>query len=1068
MALSGKHGAVHTSTGGQLRFATRLLLWSVAGVLLAGGLLAWWLMVQADRVMRTELLQQTRLVAESINLDRLQSLTGTAADLNTPVYQRLKAQFIALRAANPQCRFVYLMGRRANGEIFFFVDSEPAGAVDESPPGQVYDEATPDERRVFDTATARTMGPYDNRWGTWVSAQVPLHLPASTCTGTPAAAAVLGMDIEARDWHGRVMSHALRPVGLLVLTLIAALILGTVQLARRGHRPGALPRQNRPPQPALSVAIGLILTAFAAWLAHELESHTRRVFFRTLAECRTASVAETFRDLRNVQLDDLTQFYQGGDVVTSNRYHQYAQHLLKHEPVANWALIPAIPAADKQRFEELMRREGLPEFMIWQTDSTGQRTPATERESYFPVYREERQAGHASLLGFDLGSEPIRRAALEEALRTGLPTATAPVVLTTAGDAQQGVLIFCPVFRDVPSRTLQGFALAVLSLRDTLSAANLDALLDLEISLVRPSGERVALAHSWAEGATPPRLGLALDRPMLAFGQTFLLTAHARPEILRLHPTHAGVLVGVIGLLFTIVATARKRAELAIQAGERKFRQIIETAPDAIQLYRREAGGQLVLRGANPAAERLLGVPHEAYLGKPLAETFPRFLPLAMQELCRRVAIGELEAQACETSSTDTSQPGVYDLHLFQADEQLLVVNIRDISARKQLEEQLRQAEKMQAIGQLAGGVAHDFNNQLGGVMGFAELLADSIHDPRLKGYALNIIKAATHAAESTQQLLAFGRKGKYLNMPTDIHQVIADVVALLSRSIDKCIEIRQQLEATRSTVLADPTQLQNAILNLGLNARDAMPKGGEIVFATHLVHVTASEGDVDLVPGHYIQITVTDTGLGMDAETKKRLFEPFFTTKEVGQGTGLALASAYGAVRNHGGLIRVVSEPGRGSTFAIYLPLHGAPPAEHAIADAPVAPATGGRRIMLVDDEALILDLGVIMLRKGGYKVVACREATAALERYRREWRQIDLVILDMVMPRMGGRELFLAMRAINPQIKAILSSGYSLNGETHNILTLGVLAFVQKPFHLAELLHQVAEVLSPPMGPL
>ncbi len=1062
---AGAPGRLHTPAEGHPRLASRLLIWSVAGVLLAGGLLAWWLTAQADRVLRTELLQQTRLVAQSINLDRVQALTGTEADLHSPVYQRLKEQFIALRAANPNCRFIYLMGRRANGEIFFFVDSEPAGAVDESPPGQVYDEATPAERRVFDTATAYTMGPYDNRWGTWVSAQVPLHVPAPACTGTPAdTLAVLGMDMEARAWHWRVLSHALRPVGLLILTLVAVLIIGSAQTARRKPRPGAQPRQPRLPHPALSVVIGLILTAFAAWLAHEIESYTRRVFFHTLAESRTAAVVESFRVLRTIELEDLTQFYQGVGVSTSNGFHQYAQHLMKNRRVAAWALLPAVVASDKTHFEEVARSEGLPDFTIWQTGLTGQRTPATNRETYFPVYREERQAGYASMLGLDLGSDPVRRAALEEALRTGLPTASEPVVLPQVGGVQQGALIFSPVFRDVPGgRTLQGFALAVLNFHHTLSTANHDALLDMELSLVRPTGERVALAHSWAEGATPPHLGLALDRPILAFGKTFLLTAHAKPEILRLHPAHADVLVGIIGLLFTAVAAARKRAELAIQAGEKKFRQIIETAPDAIQLYRREAGGQLILRGANPAADRLLGVTHAAQIGKPLEQTFPRFLPVTIQELCRKVASGELDTQTCETPSADTSRPGVYDLHLFQADEQLLVVNIRDISERKHLEEQLRQSEKMQAIGQLAGGVAHDFNNQLGGVMGFAELLVDSLHDQTLKGYALNIMKAATHAAELTQQLLAFGRKGKYLSIPTDTHKVIAEVVDLLSRSIDKRIGIRQQLEATPSTVLADPSQLQNAILNLGLNARDAMPQGGEIVFATDLVQVCANAPDAELVPGHYVQITVTDSGVGMDAATKKRLFEPFFTTKEVGKGTGLGLASAYGTVRNHGGIIRVVSEPGQGSTFAIYLPLHGAQSTEHAKPTTPAAaPATGGGgRILLVDDEALILDLGCTMLRKGGYEVVPCREATEALEQYRRDWRQIDLVILDMIMPRMGGRELFLAMRAMNPAVRVILSSGYSMNGEAHDILAMGVLAFVQKPFRMADLLRQVAEVL-------
>jgi CheY-like chemotaxis protein len=296
-----------------------------------------------------------------------------------------------------------------------------------------------------------------------------------------------------------------------------------------------------------------------------------------------------------------------------------------------------------------------------------------------------------------------------------------------------------------------------------------------------------------------------------------------------------------------------------------------------------------------------------------------------------------------------------------------------------------------------------------------------------------------------------------------DVHALIVEVVTALERGMDQRIVVTRRLLAKPHHVSGDAALLQKMLLGLGRNARDAMPQGGEIVFATDLVQVCATAPDAELVPGHYVQITVTDSGVGMDAETKKRLFEPFFTTKEVGKGTGLGLASAYGTVRNHGGIIRVVSEPGQGSTFAIYLPLHGAQSAEHAKPTTPAAaPATGGGgRILLVDDEALILDLGCTMLRKGGYEVVPCREATEALEQYRRDWRQIDLVILDMIMPRMGGRELFLAMRAMNPAVRVILSSGYSMNGEAHDILAMGVLAFVQKPFRMADLLRQVAEVL-------
>jgi len=293
-----------------------------------------------------------------------------------------------------------------------------------------------------------------------------------------------------------------------------------------------------------------------------------------------------------------------------------------------------------------------------------------------------------------------------------------------------------------------------------------------------------------------------------------------------------------------------------------------------------------------------------------------------------------------------------------------------------------------------------------------------------------------------------------------DLHQSIHDVVALLQHSIDKRVEIKLHLEANPSTVLGDPAQLQNALLNLALNARDAMPEGGVLTFSTRTVMFEESLAGEDLVPGRYVHISVTDTGIGMDEGTKRRMFEPFFTTKEVGKGTGLGLASVYGTVKNHRGGVRVYSEPGRGSSFHLYLPAYEEAPGA-ADPDCRAASVTGHGRILIVDDEAIILDLGGDLLRDLGYEVTACGDPAEALDLYRREWRNIDLVLLDMVMPKLGGKELFSAMKAVNPRIRALLSSGYSINGEAQGILDLGVQAFVQKPFDRVELSRKVAEAL-------
>jgi PAS domain S-box-containing protein len=508
--------------------------------------------------------------------------------------------------------------------------------------------------------------------------------------------------------------------------------------------------------------------------------------------------------------------------------------------------------------------------------------------------------------------------------------------------------------------------------------------------------------------------------------------------------------------------TERTRIEDALRESEARYRRLHESMSDAFV----RVGMDGFLVEANKAYLNMLGYT----LGELSRLTYQDLTPARWHAAEARII--EEQVRPRGSSEVYEKEYRCKDGHIIPVELRTYLLTdaqgrpagmwaiVRDVTARKRLEEQLRQREKMDAIGQLAGGVAHDFNNQLGGIMGFAEMLSESLTDPTYKRYAENIMTAAVRAADLTRQLLAFGRKGKYLSVPTDIHKEIGEVVGLLNRSIDKRIEIKQHLDAVPALVLADPTQLQNAILNLALNARDAMPQGGTLSFTSSVVTFPDVLPDEELQPGRYVQLSVTDTGVGMDAATLKRLFEPFFTTKEVGKGTGLGLASVYGTVKNHGGTIRVYSEVGHGSTFRVYLPVLEEGAALAAPDVAAVAP-TGHGRILIVDDEPVILEIGALMLRKLGYEVTACVDAREALELYRKDWQSFDLVLLDMVMPKLGGRELFLALREINPGIKALLASGFSINGEAQGILDLGVLVFINKPFRLVELAQSVAKAL-------
>ena len=385
-----------------------------------------------------------------------------------------------------------------------------------------------------------------------------------------------------------------------------------------------------------------------------------------------------------------------------------------------------------------------------------------------------------------------------------------------------------------------------------------------------------------------------------------------------------------------------------------------------------------------------------------------------------------------------------------------------DITERKQLEEQLRRSQKMEALGTLAGGIAHDFNNILGGILGYASFIrAQMAADDPFRSDVETIIHSAQRAAELTNQLLAFARGSRPETRPVDLRETIQEVVRLLGRTIDRSIMIEPRLNGELPAVEGDPAQLQQMLLNLCLNARDAMPAGGRLTIEAQNVTLDAGRALPDLKPGDYVLLSVSDTGVGMDVETQAHLFEPFFTTKREhgGRHSGLGLAMVYSIVRNHGGIIRVDSEPGKGSTFRVYLPVSTQ---TVTLPSPPVKSLAGGTEtILVVDDEEVIRDVARRILCAAGYTVLTAENGVQAVELFRQRREEIDLVILDMIMPEMSGEETFTRLREIDPQVRTLLSSGYSQEGRAEHILKAGVRGFLQKPYTIEDVLHKVRTVL-------
>jgi len=384
------------------------------------------------------------------------------------------------------------------------------------------------------------------------------------------------------------------------------------------------------------------------------------------------------------------------------------------------------------------------------------------------------------------------------------------------------------------------------------------------------------------------------------------------------------------------------------------------------------------------------------------------------------------------------------------------------VAEKEKLQQQMFQLQKMEAIGQLSGGIAHDFNNQLAGILGYAELLGRDLKDESLRGYLENIRLGAQNAANLTQQLLLFSRKGRYKFETVDLHSVIDEVAGILQHTIDRRILITLEKEMKNPTVQGDSSQIQNALLNIALNARDAITGNGTITFKTSLVNISEKGRHplFTLEPGAYVCLSVVDDGCGMDEKTLTQIFDPFFTTKEVGKGTGMGLSAAYGAVKHHGGDIFIESAPGRGSSFHMLLPHQ---PGEEA-ASPPVSSvirAKQGATILVVDDDDIVRGLMAELLEILGYTVIQASDGDQGLQIYQDRRDQIDLVLLDMIMPRTSGEELFYKLRLINPLVKVLVSSGYSPNDEAISKILRQGARFIQKPTTLSELSGAVADIL-------
>ncbi len=520
------------------------------------------------------------------------------------------------------------------------------------------------------------------------------------------------------------------------------------------------------------------------------------------------------------------------------------------------------------------------------------------------------------------------------------------------------------------------------------------------------------------------------------------------------------------GVSFTALdITERRRAETALRESRQRFKETADLLPETI--FEMDVSGNLTY--VNQKA-----FDHFGYSQEDLEQGLNCFSMIAPEDrpkaldnvkrLLRGEVIGLNEYRAQRKDGSTFPAVIHTTVQMFDGEPAGLRGIVIDITETKRLEAQLRQAHKMEAVGTLAGGIAHDFNNLLQVIQGYSELLIldKNPGDPGCEELD-QINRAAKRGSELTRQLLTFSRKVESRLQPVDLNGIVENVRGLLERTIPKMIGIELRLTGSLHHINADASQIEQILMNLAVNARDAMPEGGKLVVETRnaVIDEDAVRAQPEVKPGKYVLLSVADTGRGMDQETLEHIFEPFFTTKEVGKGTGLGLAMVYGIVKNHHGHIRCRSVMGEGTVFEVFFP--GIEELETSIQSVtvPVESRLGSETILLVDDEESVRKLGAQMLRKFGYSVLDAADGESALRSFREGKGLIDLVILDVIMPGMGGRQCLQKILDMDPAAKVIIASGHADSDQAQTFLEMGARAFIDKPYNVKRMLEVVREVL-------
>jgi signal transduction histidine kinase/CHASE1-domain containing sensor protein/CheY-like chemotaxis protein len=1077
-----------------------------AVVLLAslGWLSADWRAENADMKIRESLLFQAVLISKAIDPELVKKLTFTAADKGTPAFERIREQMIAYGQLITQ-RGIYSLALH-DDVLIFGPENYPEDDPMASFPGTIYHEPSPEDYEAFSIKKPIALGPITDEYGTFISALAPVYDPR-----TGKVLMVVGIDFLSDDWQLAVNAARRGPLAITSI-IILVLLVGTVIIYRRKRLPEKTRILFRHIETIMAGLLGFILTVSAILLAYEAESREQLGSFIRTSYAVAEAAGETFRGIKG-NVAAIARFKEGSDHINKQEFVVFAEPMTRTSAIRGYQLVSSVPAVNKTAFEADIRNNGVEGFFVWKRMSQGKQIPVSEPATYYyPVCYVVPWNDNKSIVGFDLGSVSQVHAALEESVRTGLITATGAVNLVQDNAEDSSMLIFYPILekrlpfnfsqQDRESGTqvisLAGGIIRMESIMDVVLKKYLNEESTVNMHLVDLVDERGPTILATCPHHETNKESLVIDEkylnphkyvmsfPVFVFGRPLAMVSYTTNTcLMNLKETR---LVGFAGFFLTTVLTlfiglSRNQygdLEFQIQMRnealgeiENRFQVLFENAISGVALHEivlDEKGNPVdyIFLQVNPGFEKHTGLQIADVLGKRATDVFTGIEKIPFTDIYGKVA---LTGESITFEQFFPPLQRYFIINAYQVGKGRFATIFLDITQQKRSEEeknrlqaQLAQAQKMEAVGRLAGGVAHDFNNMLSVIIGFTEMASEkpAMSDP-IQEDLKEVLYAAKRSSELVRQLMAFARKQLVNPVVLDLNDCVSGMLKMLRRLIGEDIDLVWIPGDALWSVKIDPSQVDQFLANLMVNARDAIEGTGKVTIETTNVFIDQDYCRVHAgsVPGEYVLLAVSDNGCGMDKEIQTNIFEPFFTTKDIGKGTGLGLSTVFGIVKQNKGYINVYSEPGQGTTFRIYFPRFVGNPISDETIEVLKKPVKGSGTILLVEDEEAVLKLAKTMLQRLGYAVLTAGKPVEAINLAAEYAGDINLLITDVVMPEMNGVRLAEKLTSFRPGIKCLYMSGYTANLIVH----LGILKkgahLVQKPFSFNILADKVCDAL-------